>query len=86
MEYLNEFIVVDTDTPLVYIGRLVEESDSFLKLEDVAIYYFNEARVPVEQYLVECAAHGIAACRKTTLLKSDRVVSVSRLSDIIVPQ
>ncbi len=85
-EFFNQDIVVDTETRLTYVGRLIKVDDrSSPCLENVTIYDDQIIRVPLEQYLIECAAHGFAPVRKLVWVNPQKIVSVSLLNDIIVP-
>lgn len=81
----GQVTVVDTDARLTYVGTLTEVGPAHVVLEDVAIYDGAEARVPVERFLVECVKIGLAPSRRQVSVSQARILSVSRLSDIIVP-
>ena len=84
-QYLNELIVVDTETHLTYIGHLVEFKEKSLLLNDVTIFDITHSRIPLDQYLVECAAIGQSPTRKSIWINADKVVSISPIKDIIIP-
>jgi small nuclear ribonucleoprotein (snRNP)-like protein len=84
-DYLNERVVVDTDSRLSYLGTLTAISDSYLKLANVAIYDEERIRVSLEEYLIEAVNVGVSESRRETLVRLPRVIAVSRLSDIIDP-
>lgn len=83
--FKNEIIVLDTDSRYTYVGRLEDGSDGLVRLIDAAVYNADQAMVPLDQYLDECAVHGHAVSRRQVLVHTDKIVSGSLLSDIIKP-
>jgi len=83
--YRGETVVVDTDSRLTYIGTLAESRGSLLVLRNLTIYDAEEARIQLDQFLVECVAYGITPARRELLLPVTRVLSISRLQDILIP-
>ncbi len=85
-DFLNQNVVVDTETGLTFIGRLTALQDTrSLVLEHVTIYDETTIRISVEEYIIECAENGFAPVRKTVCINRDKVVSMSLLADIIIP-
>lgn len=83
--FINRNVVVDTDTSYTYIGRFVRFEEANVFLEDVIIYDDETIRVPLEEYLIECASIGFSPSRKSVWLNRHKVISISLLEDIIVP-
>jgi len=83
--YLNEQVVVDTDSAYTYVGTLAEVTERTVRLREVAVYDQREARVHQEKYLIECAAYGPPVARQETLLERGRIVAITRLRAIIIP-
>ena len=84
-EFINETIVIDTDSRQTFVGTMIEADDCFIKLHDVCVYDAREAKVMQEEFLVECAEIGLPTNRDEILVKLDRIVAITRLSDIIIP-
>lgn len=82
-EYVNKPVVVDTATPLIYIGTLSEIGNSFITLKDVDVHDANEGPSSKEVYAMEAKKFGIKKNRSCTKLRIDVIVSISRLEDII---
>lgn len=76
-------IVLDTDTSLIYIGRLVEVTRRFVVLADTDVHDCRESSSMSEKYLLECKRFGIRSNRKTVHVRLDRVVSFSLLEDVV---
>ena len=84
-EYLNEIVVVDTSASIAYIGYLVKVEESSLYLDEVTIFDDSVNKIPLEQFLVECASYGTSPSRKSIWINRDKIISVSLFRDIIVP-
>lgn len=76
-------VVLDTDSRLSYIGRLVRFDDVYAELDEVGVYDDREVRVSLEKFLVECAQNGVPASRGQTLIPHARVVAISPLAEIV---
>jgi hypothetical protein len=83
-EYVGQPVVVDTATPLVYIGTLHEIGKGFIKLKDVDVHDGNEGGSTKEVYILEAKKFGVKKNRLFTKVRIDVVVSISLLEDVIV--
>ena len=80
---VGHVVVVDTDSPFVYIGTLLRVEDHFVVLEKVDAHDRNESTSTKEQYIMEAKRFGVNANRKEVSVRKDKVVSVSKLDDVI---
>jgi hypothetical protein len=76
-------VVLDTDTSFVYVGRLEAADNEFLTLTNVDVHDMNDSRATKEVYALEALKHGVRANRRKTFVRVSRVVSVSRLEDVV---
>ena len=76
-------VVVDTDTSFVCVGTLESWDADFLTLADVDVHDMHDSRVTKEIYALEALKHGIRANRTRVHLVRSRVVTISRLEDVI---
>ena len=76
-------VVVDTDTRYVYIGTLEAVGERFLTLTNVDVHDMSDSRVTKEIYALEAMKYGVRPNRTRTYLRVDRMVSVSKLQDVI---
>ena len=83
-DYVGKDVVVDTSTSFVYIGRLTDDRGTFYVLEDVDIHDRNESQTSKEVYVMEAKRFGVKKSRTRTMVRSDLVVSVSLLEEVIV--
>ncbi len=81
---LNETVVLDTATPILYIGELVEISEHALVLKDADMHDCRDGHANREAYLVEAAGEGVTPNRRSIVVSRSAVISVSRLADIVV--
>ena len=84
-EYLNEIMVIETDSRLTFIGCLIKIKERSLYLDQVTIVDDTAIKIPLEQFLVECASIGTSPSRKSICINRDRIISGTRLKDIIIP-
>lgn len=82
-KYLNQAVVVDTDSSFVYLGTLVEVNDRFVVLRDVDAHDSRETPTTKEKYVMEAKRFGIRANRKEVAVRIDKVVSLALLADIM---
>ena len=82
-ELLGEVVVVDTDSSFTYLGRLLEADATFLKLEEVDVHEATRDGRSKERYVSETRGIGVRANRRLTWVCLSRVVSISRLADVI---
>jgi hypothetical protein len=83
LEFRDKEIVLDTDSALIYIGKLVDVTRHFVVLADTDVHDRRESSSMSEKYLVDCKRFGVRSNRKTAYIRLDRVVSFSLLEDVI---
>ena len=82
-EFINKPVVVDTATPLIYIGTLHEVGTSFLTLKDVDVHHIDRGGVCKETYALSTKKFGIKKNRTSTKIRIDIITSISHLEDIV---
>ena len=82
-EFLNKPVVVDTATPLIYIGTLHEVGKSFLTLKDVDVHHIDRGGASKETYALSAKKFGIKKNRAFTKIRVDIITSISHLEDIV---
>ena len=80
---LNEVVVLDTATSIVYIGRLVEITENTFVLQEADMHDSREGHANKEVYLSEAFENGVTPNRKTVVVMRCTIISVSRLADIV---
>jgi len=83
LEFRDQEVVLDTDSSLIYIGRLVDATRHFVVLADADVHDRKESSTGSEQYLLQCKRFGVRSNRKTVHIRLDRVVSFSALEQVI---
>ena len=81
---IGEKIIIDTNAPYIYLGKLLVCDDWFITLEDVDVHDQKEGSATKEQYINEVAKTGIKANRKRVIIRKDQNISFSRLDDVII--
>lgn len=81
---LNETVVLDTTTPILYIGKLVEITDGTFVLHEADMHDCRDGYANKEVYLAEAHREGVAVNRRRVVVMRSAVISVSRIADIAV--
>ena len=80
---LNDHVVLDTGTPIVYVGRLIDLTDAAFVLEEADMHDCRDGHVQKEHYLAEVHQAGVTVNRRKVVVMRSAVISVSRLADIV---
>ena len=80
---LNEEVVLDTGSPIVYIGRMVEISDHTFVLERADMHDCRDGHAKKEGYLAEVKDDGVTVNRQRVVVMRSAIISVSRVADIV---
>lgn len=80
---LNDLVVLDTGTPIVYLGRLVELHEHAFVLESSDMHDCRDGHMNKEPYLAESQREGITINRRRVVVMRSAIISVSRLADIV---
>jgi hypothetical protein len=76
-------IVVDTDSAYIYVGILENAGRDFLTLSSVDVHETSDSKSTKEQYAHEARKLGSRSNRQLTYVRMARVLSISRLDDVI---
>jgi len=82
-EFVGRVVIVDTSTPILYIGSLEEVDDFFLTLAECDVHDTNEGSSTKELYCIEAKKHGVKINRRRVKVRNALVVSVSLLDDVV---
>ena len=82
-DLVGQVVVVDTDGPVLYIGKLVEIGAEFLVIEDVDVHNLGDSATGRELYLINAKQFGVRPNRKKAQVRTARVVGLSKLEDVI---
>ena len=83
-ELKGKQIVVDTDSSYVYVGTLEEWGSDYLAMVDVDVHDTADSKGTKEQYAHEARKLGTRSNRHLTYIRLARVLSISKLDDVIV--
>ncbi len=84
MTLLNESVVIDTDGPIVYLGKLVDVTESALVLIEADVHDCREGHASKEAYLAEALEQGVTVNRRRVVVLRRIIMSVSRVEDIVL--
>ena len=82
-ELINEIVVLDVESPYVYIGRLIAVSDKTVTLEDADVHDLRDSETTRERYILDSRIHGVGANRQRVMVRLEQVVSLSALRDVV---
>ena len=81
--YVGAVVVIDTATPLIYLGTLTLVEPGFLTLADVDVQDAAQIQSTKEVYILEAKKTGVKKNRRQVKVRADLIVSISRLEDVI---
>lgn len=76
-------VVLDPNSPYVYIGTLARWDGLYLHLEDADVHDLRDTKTTREVYLVDARRLGHNSNRKLVQVRIADVVSISALDDVI---
>jgi hypothetical protein len=80
---INEQVVLDTGTPIVYLGTLEEVTDRTFVLTQADMHDCRDGHANKEEYLAQARTEGLAVNRRRVVVMRSAVISVSRLADVV---
>ena len=78
----GEVVVLDTGTPIVYLGRLVEVCEHTFVLEAADMHDCRDGHAKKDAYLAEVRNDGVTVNRRRVVVMRSAIISVSRLDDV----
>ena len=81
-EHLGREVVIDTDTPLLYVGTLALVDEAFYELTDADVHDGTATTTTRDMYIINVQKYGIKKNRDRVLVRRDRIVSLSLLEDV----
>lgn len=82
-EFVGKNVVVDVESPFVYVGRLHEVREKTLVLKIADVHDLRDSTTTREIYVRDARVHGIQPNRKSVQVRLDKVVSIAMLDDVI---
>jgi hypothetical protein len=82
-ELVGSEVVIDVDSPFVYMGLLESITQTCLLLKRADVHDLRDSTTTRDVYIREARMHGIQPNRRAVTVRQDRIISVSRLSDVI---
>ncbi len=79
----SQMVVLDTGGPMVYLGQLVEVTESAFVLADADVHDARDGHATNETYVSEARRTGVSVNRKHVIVMRSAVMSVSRLDDVV---
>ncbi len=81
--YQGQYIIADTVSHFIYIGKLDDVSDYFLTLRDADVHDRRESPSMNEKYILDSKKYGVRCNRKMVHIRLQEVISISLLDDVI---
>ena len=83
LAYRGMNMVVDTASDFVYLGKLYDVNDHFIRLTEADVHDRGESPSMNEKYVIDAKKYGIRSNRKLVLIRLEKVLSFSLLEDIV---
>lgn len=83
-EFIGKQVVVDTQSPYVFLGTLEACGAWFVTLRDVDVHDVSDSPSTKELYVMKARQHNIQPNRAVVKIRREAVVSISLLSDVLV--
>ncbi len=81
---VSETVVLDTATQIIYIGQLVEVTETTFVLENADMHDCREGHAGKDAYLAETRRTGVTVNRQRIVVMRSVVISASRLQDVVM--
>ncbi|MBW1803893.1 MAG: hypothetical protein JRJ85_24570 [Deltaproteobacteria bacterium] len=81
--YQNQYIVVDTSSDFIFIGKLKDIDEYFVTLVEADVHDRRESPSMNEKYIMDSKMYGVRCNRRRVHIRLDRVISISALDDVI---
>jgi hypothetical protein len=83
LRHIGQYVVIDTDSDYLYIGKLLGVHGPFITLGEADVHDRRESSSMNEKYVLESKKHGLRSNRREVHLRFQRMVSYSLLEDVI---
>lgn len=83
LRHRGHYVVIDTDSDHLYIGKLLGVHGPFIALGEADVHDRRESSSTNEKYILESKRHGLRSNRREVHLRFQRMVSYSLLEDVI---
>lgn len=80
---LGSNVVIDTNSPYLYLGKLSEVNEWFVTLTEVDVHDQREGSSTKEYYVIEAKKYGVKVNRKKVSIRKEQIVSFSRLDEVV---
>jgi len=76
-------VVLDTGTPIVFIGKLVEVTEHTFVLDQADMHDCRDGHATKDHYLSITRNEGVSVNRAHIVVMRNSIISVSRLADVV---
>jgi hypothetical protein len=83
LRHRGQYVVVDTDSDYLYIGKLLGVTGLFITLGEADVHDRRESSSMNEKYVLESKKYGVRSNRREVHIRFQRMVSYSLLEDVI---
>ena len=83
LRHRGHYVVIDTDSDYLYIGKLLGVHGPFITLGEADVHDRRESASMNEKYVLESKKYGLRSNRREVHLRFQRMVSYSLLEDVI---
>jgi hypothetical protein len=80
---VGQDVVIDTASSYLFIGRVQAATGHAVTLTDADVHDRGDSNSTKEKYVLDARKNGIKKNRKAVTVRTDTIVCVSRLDDVI---
>jgi len=82
-DFIGCQVVIDTNSPYIYLGTLAAVDEFFITLKEVDVHDQKEGATTKEIYILDAKKSGIKINRHQAIVRKDIIVSFSKLEDVV---
>lgn len=80
---VGQDVVLDTSSSYLFIGRVASATSHSVTLLEADVHDRGDSNSTKEKYVLDARKNGIKKNRKSVTVRTDTIVCVSRLEDVI---
>jgi hypothetical protein len=80
---VGQIVVIDLTSPFVILGKLRGVDGPYYVVEDADLHDLRDTTTTRDVYVLDARRHGVNSNRKRVFVRSEGVVGISRLADVV---
>jgi hypothetical protein len=80
---VGQVVVLDLTSPFVIVGKLRGVEGPYYIVEEADLHDLRDTATTRDIYVLDAKRHGVNSNRKRVFVRSEHVVGISRLGDVV---